>query len=215
MTKHIIPSILTDTLDDLKKKLKLVEPFVDTAQIDYVDGYFAPQLSCCEAPIIAELDTPLFLEIHLMMQAPEDDTQSWVETGTGRLIGQIEEMANQKAFVEAISDAGIEVGLGLNLETKLDQLDYSLLDSLDVVLLMAHEVGVSGEKFKPQVLEKVTKLRQEYPRLNIEVDGGINTENAAQIFDAGANWLVVNSAIFEAENPELAIEKFITIAHER
>lgn len=208
MTNEIIPAILTDTLEDLEDKIELVEPFFDTVQIDYVDGYFAPQLSCCEAPQIATLDTPISLEVQLMIESPDLNVEEWLKVGADRLVGHIEKMGSQRSFVQTVSNAGLEVGLGLNIETDLSELNKALIDSLDVVLLMAHEVGVGGKIFDPAVLDKVQLLRGIHPKLNIEVDGGVNLENAQELFDAGANILAVGSAIFEAKHPEEVMEEF-------
>lgn len=212
MKKEIIPAILTDTLVDLKDKIRLVEDYAATIQIDYVDGYFAPELTCCEASVITTIETKAFLEVQLMMEAPDARAQEWIDAGVGRLIGHIEKMRDQEKFVTQVSNAGIEVGLGLKLETPLEKLKPHLIDSLDVVLLMAHKVGVSGSKLDTAIYPKARALRKIYPNLNIEVDGGVTLQNAPRLFGAGANWLAVGSGVFNQDDPRVALQEFQQLA---
>lgn len=208
MSIQIIPAILTDDIDDFEEKLKLVEQHVDRVQIDYVDGYFSPEVSCCEARYIREIDTQVGLEVHLMVVDPASQVRAWAETGVERIIGHIEEMEDQVAFVEKVAEYGLSVGLALNLDTSLSHLEKSLLPSLDVVLLMAHEVGIQGgTPLNPDIFARIKKLKEMAPHVDIEVDGGVNSENAAQLVEAGASILAVGSDIFADKDPLAAIQE--------
>ncbi len=211
LTTKVIPAILTDTLRDFEGKVASVESFVDTIQIDYVDGYFAPEITCCEAKIIREVDILPQIEVHLMTEEPTDYIKDWYKAKASRLVGHIEEMEDQERFVTLTSKLGMEVGLALSIDTDLDDLDMTLVPSLNVVLLMAHEVGVQGAEFDDAVLDKIRTLRNRFPRLNIEVDGGINKETIVKAFEAGANYFAVGSDILDTDDPEAEYKALVDL----
>lgn len=202
LENKIIPAILTDTLEDFEEKVVLVEDVVDIIQIDYVDGYFAQELTCCDAKLIREAEIEVPLEAHLMVESPIKQVKAWYRAGAERIVGHIEEMDDQLQFVETVSNLGLEVGLALNLETPLSDLEEELIEGLDLVLLMGHKIGVQGSKFQRKALEKISELRRQYPNLNIEVDGGVNFDTIQEVKQAGANLFAVGSAIFESEKPK-------------
>lgn len=214
MDKQVIPAILTDSIQHLEELADRVEGFVDYVQIDYVDGYFAPEITCCEARVIKEVEFVPNLEVHLMVEEPIKQVKGWYQAGAERIVGHIEEMEDQLEFVERVCKLGVEVGLALNLETSLDDLDVSIVPSLDVILLMAHPVGVQGVKFQPQVLAKIQGLRKRFPNLNIEVDGGINPETIVQADQAGANYFAVGSDIFNSKDPFQEYQKLVDLVKE-
>jgi len=211
MEYKIIPAILTDAIEDFESQVSLIENVADAVQLDYVDGFFAPELTCCEARLIQEVEVIPELEVHLMVQEPIDQVQAWYKANADRLIGHIEEMSDQVEFVEAVSDLGLEVGLALNLETPLDDLETELVDGLDVVLLMGHKIGVQKEPFQKRTLDKIRQLRELHPNINIEVDGGVNETNILDIKQAGANIFAVGSGIFGSGEPTEAFKKLITL----
>ncbi len=211
MDKKVIPAILTDTLNHLEEEVKRVENFADFVQVDYVDGYFAPEITCCEAKIIREVDILPSLEVHLMVEEPIHQVKEWFKAGASRIVGQIEEMDEQLDFVTYVSKMGLEVGLALNLETPITDLDFDVVEGLNVILLMAHEVGIQGSPFRRDVLKKVTDLRSRYPHLNIEVDGGINKDTITDALRAGANYFAVGSDIFNAKNPQAEYDLLLSL----
>jgi len=211
MSIQIIPAILTDDVDEFEDKLHLVEDLADRVQIDYVDGYFSPEVSCCEAHVIREINSHMPLEVQLMVVDPTSQIDAWVDSGVERIIGHIEEMEDQIEFVEKVSEHGMSVGLALNIDTPLSALDTSLLPSLDVVLLMAHEVGVQGgAALDEAIYEKIRELRDIDQNIDIEIDGGVNDKNAKALVDAGATILAVGSDIFAADDPVQAFEELRT-----
>lgn len=211
MDYKVIPSILTDTLAHFEEQAQVLESFADYIQVDYVDGYFAPELTCCEAKIIREVDIACPLEAHLMVEDPISQVKDWYRAGAARVIGHIEEMEDQVEFTELVSKLGLEVGLALNLETPLTDLNDQILEGLNVVLLMAHEVGVQGSPFHDDVLVKVRELRARCPHLNIEVDGGINEKTILKAKDAGANYFAVGKDILAAKDPEAEYKKLLAL----
>lgn len=211
MDKKVIPTVLTDTIESLEEQVSRVESFVDYVQVDYVDGYFAPELTCCEAKLIREVEFLTALEVHLMVEEPIMQVKDWYKAGADRIIGHIEEMEDQQEFVAAVTGLGIEVGLALKLTTPLEDLDHSIVDGLDVVLLMAHEVGVQKAPFDDMVLPKIKGLRERYPNLNIEVDGGVNHDTISKVLDAGANLFAVGSDIFGDDDPRESYEELVKL----
>jgi ribulose-phosphate 3-epimerase len=214
MSIEIVPTILTADIDDFEDRLQVVENLTERVQIDYVDGFFAPEMTCCEAHVIREVHTNAMLEVQLMVVDPIKQVKAWADAGVDRIIGHIEEMEDQTAFVEKVSDLGLSVGLALNLETPLDKLNYRLLPSLDVVLLMSHEVGIGGVALNDAIYERITHLRDLNEEIDIEIDGGVDETNAADLVRAGATMLAVGSYIFDHENPAQAIETLRKITNE-
>lgn len=206
MSVEIIPAILTADLDEFEERLRLVEHLTQRVQIDYVDGFFAPEVTCCEAHVIREVQSSAALEVQLMVVDPTSQVKAWANTGVDRIIGHIEEMGDQTRFVETVSEFGLSVGLALNMETPLEKLDLHLLPSLDVILLMGHEVGVDGVELDPAIYEKIVQVRELNEDIDIEIDGGVNDTNAVELVKAGATMLAVGSYIFEHNDPARAIE---------
>lgn len=206
MSIEIVPTILTADLDEFEERLRLVEHLAQRVQIDYVDGFFAPEVTCCEAHIIREVQSTASLEVQLMVVDPTSQVKAWANTGVDRIIGHIEEMGDQTTFVEKVSEFGLSVGLALNLETPLEKLDLHLLPSLDVILLMGHEVGIDGVELDPVIYDKITRVRELNEDISIEIDGGVNDTNAAELVKAGATMLAVGSYIFAHDDPARAIE---------
>jgi len=211
MIYKVIPAILTDTLDDFENKLEQIDQVADMVQIDYVDGFFAPELTCCEARVIREVETLALLEAHLMVEQPINQVEDWYQAGAERIVGHIEEMEEQLEFVEAVNAFGVEVGLALNLETPLGDLHPDVVEGLDVVLLLAHEAGVQGAKLDRAILPKISELRRQYPSINIEVDGGVNEETIVDVLNAGANYFAVGSEIFDADDPAAEYQKLVEL----
>ncbi|NTV30529.1 hypothetical protein HGA91_00925 [candidate division WWE3 bacterium] len=201
----IIPAILVQTVEEFIAQFRQVEQETDTVQLDYIDGRFAPIRTCCDADLLGEFEIAPQLEIQLMVENPLIYVDEWIQAGAKRLIGHIEHMPDQDDFVNQIVTSGVEAGLALNIETPLDMLKPELIEHLDVVLLMAHEIGIQGAQFNLAVLDKIRTLRNSYPHLNIEVDGGLNEESIISARNAGANFFAVGSGIFAQAHPAQAL----------
>lgn len=201
MNHTVVPAILTTDIEELRRQVRLVEGAADFVQIDFTDGYFVPEITCCEAPMVQSVSLETPFEVQLMAEEPIDLVEGWVKAGAQRIIGHIEEMTDQEAFVEAVSRSGCAVGLALNVETPVEALDGFLVPNLDVILVMGHEVGVQGSEFDRSALKKIGILRSRYPNIEIEIDGGMTKDTILDAKEAGANTFVVGSAIFGSENP--------------
>ncbi|PIZ47057.1 hypothetical protein CO180_04580 [candidate division WWE3 bacterium CG_4_9_14_3_um_filter_41_6] len=208
---NIIPALLTNSISELTEDIDKVSDVVDLVQIDVVDGYFAPYITCCPAPQIAAAEIDMPYEVHLMVEDPITMLNGWRIAGAERVIGQIEKMPDQEAFVKKASDLGLGVGLALTLKTPISDIAPALVNSLDLVLLMAHEVGVQGVSFDDIVLEKISQLHTLYPNLIIEVDGGIDEETIVKAHNSGASRFAVGSTIINSDDPQAMIQKLASL----
>ncbi len=212
---EIIPAILTNDIREIEEKLARAEGIVERVQIDIVDGVYAANRTI-DPSFLANIETDLKLDFHLMTKEPVDWVERCVRGGADRVIAQIEKMSDQIAYVGKVEEVGLEVGLAVDLETPISLLDPTILTNLDVVLVMAVPAGFGGQKFDTRVLKKIKKLdeirvRDDSP-FRICVDGGETEGVIDETHFAGADEVVVGRRIFEGD---LAanIERFQKAAH--
>ena len=207
----ISPSILSCDFGNLNAEIAEIERYVDYIHIDIMDGHFVPNITF-GPPVIAKIKTNLPMDIHLMIENPEDYIQAFVDAvkASGNIhapiLGvQVEACKYLDRVIHQIKDAGARAEVVLNPATPLENLQY-VLDDLDQVLLMTVNPGFAGQKFIDSVVPKIVKLRKMAPKLDIEVDGGINEKTAKIVRDAGANVLVAGSYVFGVKDRKAAIE---------
>lgn len=211
---EIIPAIIADSFQELKDKLSQVEGLVSWAQIDVMDGKFVEPTTWRTPKDLEKLRVGMHLEAHLMVFQPERTIDEWLASPVRRILLHYESTSHAAItqLAELISLKGKEVGIALKLATPLFVLDPLLHDShfkLHVVQLMGiSEIGYYGHAFEEKTLERIAALREKYPDVTIEVDGGVNLKNAASIVKAGADRLVAGSAIFKSGDIKGTIEKF-------
>ncbi len=199
---EIIPTILTTDIREIEEKIALVENLVKRVQIDILDGVFAANRTL-DPVALEKIETDLDLDFHLMTKEPIDWVERTVRGGASRIIGQIELMENQLAFVGKAQEVGISVGLAVDIDTALEKLDPAALSSLDVVLLMSVKAGFGGQKWDDRVIDKIKKLdeiraRDDTP-FRICVDGGIKEDNIKKVVTAGADEVAIGRRIFEGD----------------
>lgn len=201
----ITPSILSCNLAHLQDEIDSVEKYADWLQVDVMDGHFVPNLSF-GAPVIHNLRTKLPLDIHLMVDNPEDRLEEFLALKVAHITFHAEatDHATREALIAAIHDGGAAAGIALNPATSLSAID-DVVKTVDLVLVMSVEPGFGGQKFLPGVLSKVRELRKRFPHLMIQMDGGITPETASLCCRAGANNIVAGSAIFGAKDRAKAI----------
>jgi len=204
----IAPSILSADLAHLQEDVDSVSKDADWLQVDVMDGHFVPNLSF-GAPVLKNLKTKLPLDIHLMVENPEERIEEFLELHASNITFHaevIEDATSRKALIAAIHDGGATAGIALKPGTVLSAIDDCIND-VDLVLIMSVEPGFGGQEFIKDVLKKVRALREKFPALMIQMDGGINEETAKLCIEAGANNLVAGSAIFKAKNRADMIKK--------
>ena len=207
---RIVPAILSPNPKAINRDLKEIEPYSDLLQVDIMDNIFVPNKSP-QAEQLKILDTKIPLDIHLMVEEPSDEyLMGFIKANPKLKINNItvhyEACSNIKKTLEFIRKNNIKAGVAINPNTPVNSI-RNILDKVDIVLVMAVEPGFSGQGFIKEALSKVTELRRLKPKMDIEVDGGINEVTAALAAKAGANMFVANSYIFKAKDKVKAIKK--------
>ncbi len=203
----IAPSLLASDFANIERELKRLEDAgADYHHVDVMDGHFVPNLTI-GAPIVAWMKryAKLPLDCHLMITDPLLYIEDFARAGADLITIHLEAASPlQEAFAE-IRKCNKRVGLALNPGTPVeDALSY--LAEIDMLLIMSVWPGFGGQAFIEQVLEKVRIARSHAPELDIEIDGGINAETAAQAREAGANVLVAGSYVFKGQDLRARIE---------
>jgi ribulose-phosphate 3-epimerase len=210
---NIIPAILEKSLKEFEEKLSMVWGNVSRVQVDVIDGKFAKNKTIAPEDL-AQVDTVVAFDAHLMVEKPEEWIKRCVAGGIDRVFGQVEMMKDKVAFIGDVQAEGMMVGLGYDIDTPLDGLEEYIND-LDAVLLMSVKAGEQGRKFDERVLEKIKQVRKLSKRIHIVVDGGEDEENIKKCI--AAEWaeemeedelnrsvalleFVVGSHLFKAEN---------------
>ena len=201
----ISPSILSADFSQLGNEIKrLEEGGADMIHVDVMDGHFVPNLTM-GPPIIKALRqyTTLPFDVHLMISPVHKYIQDYANAGADIITIHPEATENLKNSIQHIKSLNKKVGVSLNPKTKIN-LITSLLDELDLVLVMSVNPGFGGQKFIPKVLDKVKELKeiknQKNLKFDIEIDGGINFDNSKLAIEAGANILVSGTTIFKNNN---------------
>ncbi len=194
---EIIPTIIARNFQEIKDKISRVEPYVNWVQLDIMDGQFVNNATWNEPADLKNLKTKLNLEVHLMVKEPEKTVDDWLNSGVKRIIIHFEASQQIKEVIGKIKKAGLGVGLAINPNTPIEVVKPYIPD-LDLILVMTVEPGQGGQKFLDDTLVKIKKLREAYPDVKIEVDGGINPETASGVIKAGANLLVSGTAVFNS-----------------
>ena len=205
---QISPSILSADFGQLASEIKrLEEGGADMIHVDVMDGHFVPNLTI-GPPVIKALRNhcSLKFDVHLMISPVNKYIEAYASAGADIITIHPEATDNLENSIKKIKELNKKVGVSLNPESKIS-LITNLLDQIDLVLIMSVNPGFGGQKFMPQVLEKIKDLKkiQQEKNLNfdIEIDGGINFDNCKSAIDAGANILVSGTTIFKSNNGDI------------
>lgn len=209
----IIPAINCDNFNCVREKLEKAAGFSPPAdgwiQIDIADGKFAPHKTWDNPEQLRELLnvrlSQRLVEVHLMVENPLAVIDDWAKSGARRIIIHLESITNNQLPI-----TNYELGLAINPETPAEKI-IPYLDKIKFVLLLAVNPGASGQKFQPQILEKINFLKAKRPDAIIEIDGGINLETAELCKKAGADIVAAGSYIFESPNPRMAYERLAAL----
>lgn len=201
----IAPSILSADFTRLGEEIKDVEKAgADYIHIDVMDGHFVPNITI--GPMIvkaARRVTDLPLDVHLMISEPDYFIEDFAEAGASIITVHAEALNHLHRTIQLIRDKGVRPGVVLNPATPLGVVKY-VLDQLDMVVLMTVNPGFEAQKFIPEVIPKIRRLRKMVNDLNlsleIEVDGGIDPEIIGRVSSAGADVFVAGSAIYYSKD---------------
>ena len=204
----ISPSILSADFSQLGNEIKrLEEGGADLIHVDVMDGHFVPNLTI-GPPVIKNLRkySKLPFDVHLMISPVHKYIKDYADAGANIITIHPEATNDLKESIKHIRDLGKKVGVSLNPETPLEIVENFLQD-IDLVLIMSVHPGFGGQKFMPEVLEKVKKLRniiiEKKLELDIEIDGGIDFDNNKMVIEAGANILVSGTTVFKKNNGDI------------
>jgi len=205
---HVSVSILAEDFSALGEVLKTVEDAGgDSVHLDVIDGVFAPNLSFGPVVIkgIRKL-TSLPLHAHLMIQYPEKYLEDYINVGCSQIYFHLESEGSPENIIEKIHEMKARCGIVLNPDTSVATVE-PYLEKIDAVLIMSVHPGFSGQKFIPEVLTKIKKLREISTELDIAVDGGINDETIDSVLNSGANVIIANSYVFSSSDRARAIRQ--------
>jgi ribulose-phosphate 3-epimerase len=207
---EIAPSILNANLLQLEMEVKRIKT-ADWLHFDVMDGHFVPNLTFGPAFTAAiRKITNLPIEAHLMVNNPDFLIPLYAEAGSKRIIIHQESSVHLHRLIQKIKEYGCEAGVALNPGTSLHTID-EILPDVDLILLMTVNPGFGGQKLIPQVVNKLRQLRKMVNTASLpcklEVDGGVNWENATTLVEAGADILVAGTLIYKDLEPENAVFK--------
>ncbi len=216
---EIAPSILASNFAKLGEDVRAVEQGgADVIHVDVMDGHFVPNISLA-VPVVASLHkaTRLPLDVHLMIERPEEYIERFVKAGANRVLIHQEATVHLDRALTMIRELGAQAGAAINPATPVATLT-DVFDKVDTVLVMSVNPGFGGQKFIPGAIEKIRQLNQWRARYNgafrIEVDGGVDAENTAELAQAGANTFVAGTSIFHTPDPAAAVRQIRKLATE-
>jgi len=198
---EIIPSINAETFTEVKKKIEAVEPYVSWVHIDVADGSFTDIQLWHNPEDLLALQTPLLVEVHLMIADIDERIGEWLRPIVRRVIFHREASRDPDVVIRACRSSDVRVGMAVLPNSSADVV-LPYLSKIDLVQTLAVTPGRSGQSFQPDTLQKITALHNACPSCAIEVDGGVNTTTVASIVQSGASLLVAGSAIFSPSDRE-------------
>lgn len=208
----LCPSILSSDLAHLARSIEELGDALDVIHCDVMDGNYVPNLTF-GAPVIRSLsryfDKPI--DVHLMCRRPEILVEDCARAGATTLVVHVEAAAHIQSLLTKIRELGCFAGVALNPATPLESFKW-LLPDIDMVLLMTVNPGFGGQVFIPQTRQKIVDCRRMidesgYP-IRLEIDGGISTDNVADLVRAGADMIVAGSGIFDTPSPKETAAEF-------
>jgi ribulose-phosphate 3-epimerase len=217
-TVKIAPSMLAADFANLERDIHMVnQSEADWFHLDIMDGVFVPNISF-GMPVVKAMaqHTKKTLDVHLMIVDPDRYIETFAEIGADVLTVHAEACTHLQRTIQAIKDAGMQAGVALNPHTPVSVLEDVITD-IDVVCVMSVNPGFGGQKFIQNTYTKVRKLRAMIAAHKsatlIEIDGGVNAVNCANLVEAGADVLVAGSFVFSSDDPSETIKNLRQVAN--
>lgn len=204
---EIIPAIIGENFRDLKPKIEAVEGLVNWVQLDVADGLFAPNWTWHNPDYLKTLDGKLKLEVHLMVEEPEAVIADWLPV-VDRVLVHYEATKHLAEIITQFKTSPVKLGLAVLLDTPLEKIEPELAEIKHLQLMGISQIGFQGQPLEEIIFTRLKTVREKFPDVTIAVDGGVTLANAEALIKAGANQLVIGSAIWESGDIITAIKKF-------
>jgi ribulose-phosphate 3-epimerase len=207
---QIIPAIIGADFGEIREKLSQLEGHAPWVSLDVIDGRFAPQKSWGNPADLKEVRGQVKIEVHLMVEEPENQLREWLEVAD-RVMVHYESTDHLAEVLEAIKSSPSQVGLALLVPTPLEVV-VPYMELVDVVQLMGiAQIGSQGQPFAPETFTRLKVLREGWPNVKIEIDGGVSEQNIEALAAAGADYLIAGSAIWRSPDPLAALNKLYAL----
>jgi len=214
---RICPSILNADRENLSSEIGRISAQSDLVHLDVMDNIFVPNFTFTfeqSEKIIAECPIPV--DSHLMIADPDERAHLYARAGSASVTFHYEASSDPLKTISRIKDEGARVGLALKPATPFHEIS-SLMEHLDMVLIMTVEPGFGGQSFMHDMMGKVKEARKEidsrfFGKIWLQIDGGVSLETIAEAAEAGADTFVAGSAVFNSENPGLMVDSLRSLA---
>lgn len=210
MKKIIAPSVLSADFAHLAEAAQMVEKCgAEYLHIDVMDGHFVTNITL--GPVVVQCLRPFcksVFDVHLMIENPEKYIDAFADAGADIITIHLESTDDVKGAIDKIHAKGKKAGITVKPKTPVEAV-FPYVDAVEMVLIMSVEPGFGGQSLIPECLDKIRVLREKYPNLDIEIDGGVKVDNIDKVYESGANIIVAGSAVFCSNNPAKVIESML------